>query len=354
VKPAVLAFGETELGSDAQPQTPKSLPGGAWIGRFGAVVGLALYAALLAAGWWATNHILPDTLTLRLAGRALVLHNVHDRIVSNAMTMLFILPLALWIEWITVGWARSSVRQMLFDRTNSIRTDIAFFLVSQAHLSDLVGKLMMLGASMISGLWIRNWMAAHLGFTIDAPAWPEALLVVLYFYAYTFFDYWTHRIDHSPWFWPLHRYHHAAEDFCVLTGGRAHPAAFVAVFVINLPLAVLGAPPTVMLYVNVAVTTLGFLIHSNIQSDWGWVGRWLVQSPAHHRLHHKLDMTYPTSQFSMAPIWDRLFGTWGKAPTPGLVIGVAAPYRHGFWIVPDLVRDYLDFWRALAGWRRDA
>ncbi|MFV4677350.1 sterol desaturase family protein, partial [Mycobacterium tuberculosis] len=108
----------------------------------------------------------------------------------------------------------------------------------------------------------------------------------LYFALYTFFDYWTHRIDHGRYFWPLHRYHHAAEDFCVVNSERQHPAQFVGIFIINLPLAVLGANPTVMIYVNVLVSTIGLLIHSRIDSNWGWFGRWVIQSPTHHRLHH--------------------------------------------------------------------
>ena len=55
-------------------------------------------------------------------------------------------------------------------------------------------------------------------------------------------------------------------------------------------------------------------------------------------------MTEPTGHFAMAPIWDRLFGTWRGTADPALVIGVDTPYRHGFWVAPDLARDYWHFW----------
>ena len=45
------------------------------------------------------------------------------------------------------------------------------------------------------------------------------------------------------------------------------------------PMGILGAPPEVMIYVNVLVTAIGFLIHSKIDADWGWFGRWVIQSP---------------------------------------------------------------------------
>jgi len=100
--------------------------------------------------------------------------------------------------------------------------------------------------------------------------------------------------------------------------------------------------------VNLVVLSLGFLIHSRIDSDWGWIGRWVLQSPNHHRLHHILDISLvPAGHFSMAPLWDRLFGTWRGDADQSLAIGVETAYRHGFWIVPDIARDYLDFWRGL-------
>jgi sterol desaturase/sphingolipid hydroxylase (fatty acid hydroxylase superfamily) len=104
-----------------------------------------------------------------------------------------------------------------------------------------------------------------------------------------------------------------------------------------------------MVTVNVMVIALGFLIHSKIDSNFGWVGRYIIQSPQHHRLHHQLDYTtVPTGHFGMAPVWDHLFGTWRGECDQTLVIGVETPYRHGFWLGPDLVRDYADFWKGWA------
>lgn len=308
------------------------------------ILGLFAYAGLLGAAWWALSRLLPDQATIQILGRGFSVGHVHDRILSEALLFLGILPFALWLECLVVGWSRSSTRRMLFDRTRSIKTDMALLVLAQGHVLDLAGRLMMLGASMLSGAWVRDQIATATGFTVDPTGLPILLQVVAYFYVYTFFDYWTHRLDHSRWFWPLHRYHHSAEDFCVATSARQHPAAFTVIFIINLPLAVLGAPPAVMIYVNVIATTVGFLIHSQMTSDWGWIGRWVIQSPLHHRLHHKLDMSEPTGHFAMAPIWDRLFGTWRGTADPALAIGVDTPYRHGFWVAPDLARDYWHFW----------
>jgi sterol desaturase/sphingolipid hydroxylase (fatty acid hydroxylase superfamily) len=321
--------------------------------RVAALAGLAIYGAAMAVGWCVLLRLTPDQVSLHVVGRTLALRDIHHRIVGNALLVFGLLPFALWVEYASVGWERSSIRALVAGRSPSMKTDLAIFVLGQAHVLDVAGRFLMLGASMISGLWLKNWLYARFGVAFDLTALPLVLQVVIYFFVYTFFDYWTHRVDHSYWFWPLHRYHHSAEEFCVLTSGRQHPVSFTSILIINVPLAVLGATPAVMIYVNVIVTGIGFLIHSQMQSDWGFIGRWVIQSPLHHRLHHKLDMSYPTGHFSMSPVWDRLFGTWSGKAEAGLAIGVSTRYRHGAWVVPDLARDYWDFWKSFVVRRVD-
>jgi hypothetical protein len=51
------------------------------------------------------------------------------------------------------------------------------------------------------------------------------------------------------------------------------------------------------------------------------------------------------------PVWDHLFGTWSGRSDKGVAIGVDTEYRQGFWVIPDLFRDYCDFWKGLGGRR---
>ncbi|HEY0266640.1 MAG TPA: sterol desaturase family protein, partial [Rhizomicrobium sp.] len=224
--------------------------------RAAMLAGFAAYAALLAAAWWGLVHLVPDRLSLRLMGHALNLHNLHDKILGNAAMVLLLLPAALWLECVVVGWEKSSCRALLTPSA-SMKTDLAVFVLDQTHMLGLIGKVMMLGASVISGVALRDWLAVRTGFVLDGAAMPLWLQVPVYFAAYSFFDYWAHRLGHTRWFWPLHRYHHAAEDFCVINGGRLHPAGFVGLFLINVPLPLLGATPEAMIWVNIAVTGLG-------------------------------------------------------------------------------------------------
>lgn len=322
------------------------------LARIAVILSFLAYVAAMGAAWWAVLQVVPTHVSFTVLGRTLDTESAHEHI-NNAALVFLLLPSVLWIEAVVVGWSRSSARQLLFSPTASLKTDLACFFLGQAHILDIFGRIMMLGASMISGAWIHDWLKATTGLALGPAPLPLLLQVVFYFLVYTFFDYWTHRLDHSRPFWPLHRYHHAASDFGVITAGRQHPAAFTGLFVVNLPMAILGAPADVMIYVNVLVVGIGFLIHSKIDANWGWVGRYVIQSPNHHRLHHKLDMSHPTGHFAVAPIWDRLFGTWYGDADASIPIGVDTPYSHGLFVPRDMLRDYWHFWIGLFGGRND-
>lgn len=308
------------------------------------------YVALLAMAWFGLGQTLPDQVTVSLLGHARTVSRIHDRILGDGVAVLAALPFVLWLECAVIGWEKSSARALLRPSA-SAATDLSNFLLEQTHLTGLIGKLMMLGASLVSGEMLRAWLLAKTGFAPNLGALPLLVQVPLGFAAYSFFDYWAHRAGHSRLFWPLHRYHHAAQEMVVLNGGRQHPAGFLAVFFLNIPMPLLGMGAEAMLWVNLGVTVLGFLIHSRLETDFGWIGRYVLQSPRHHRLHHKLDMTEQTGFFAMMPVWDRLFGGWNDQNGVHVAIGVDTDYRHGFWVVPDLLRDYRDFWLGLIGRR---
>jgi sterol desaturase/sphingolipid hydroxylase (fatty acid hydroxylase superfamily) len=344
LKPAAL-HPAAEIGVEtAQPRG---------LARATLIAAFVIYAVGAIGAWWLALQLFPPSLTLTFLGKSLHTDNVHAHL-NNIFLVFLLLPTALWIECVTVGWEESSLRQLIFARTPSLNTDLTVFILGQAHVIDIVGRVLMLGASMISGAWIHEAIKASTGVALGPPPLPFVLQLPIYFAIYSFFDYWAHRTDHTKYMWPLHRYHHSAEDFGVVTSVRQHPAAFTGIFVVNLPLAILGAPTDVMLYVNVLVVALGLLIHGKIDANWGWAGRWLVQSPNHHRLHHKLDMSRPTGHFAIMPIWDRLFGTWYEdRPDPKLAIGVDTPYQHGVFIPRDMARDYIHFWMGWFGGRSD-
>ncbi len=323
-------------------------PLGRRLARLTHPVALAVVAghlALLATGWWTLQHLIPDTLALRLLGQHLTLTQLHRRLIDRAVVAGLLVPAVFLLEYVWMGWTQSSVRQLVVRRTPSARADIACFLAGLTPPMALLSAAMSLGIVALSGVWLRQTVAHWAGFGLDIAGLPLAAQTALLFLLYSLFDYWSHRLDHSRAFWPLHRFHHSADDFTVLTAARTHPAVFTAVVGTTLPGVLLGAAPEALADLSLLVMTLRLVIHSRIDSDFGWVGRWLLQSPRHHRLHHALNRL--SINLALVPVWDRLFGTWREARPGPMAIGVPTPYRQGAWIGPDIWRDYREFWAGL-------
>lgn len=306
---------------------------------------LAGHLALLALGWWALNHLVPDTLTLNLFGHLRLVDEVHRRVINRTIEISLLLPSIFFLEYLCTGWAESSVRHLLVERTASGWSDVACYLFQMAPVWPLVTAIMSFGVAYVSGEGLRQILAHATGLKLSIAGTPLAFQTVVLFGLYTLFDYWSHRLDHSKVFWPLHRFHHSAESFSVLTAARVHPAMFTAVVGAILPGVFLGSDPAAMAYVGLVVIIIRLVVHSRIESNFGWVGRWIVQSPLHHRLHHSLNRM--PINLGLLPIWDRLFGTWRDAPQQAMRIGTPAHYRHGAWFVPDMWRDYCEFWTGL-------
>ena len=312
------------------------------------VVGYLVYLAGLFLVWKAVLLWTPDQVGLQMPGHNLHIANLHHHLYAQAMEAIVLFPALFIVELVLTGWQNSSLRY-LFSRAPSAMSDLACWLLGESRLMSLLALIMSLGVGLIGGDMIHAWIAKTTGVNLTTAGWPIWVQLPILFLIFSFFDYWNHRVDHAALFWPLHRFHHSAEQFCIMTTTRVHPAVFSSVISAVGPAAVLGAPPETIAELVVLVGLLRNVIHSRIDSNFGWIGRWVLQSPNHHRLHHVLDISVvPTGHFSLCPLWDRLFGTWRGEADQTLPIGVTdAPYRHGLWIGPDLWRDYMDFWK---GW----
>lgn len=307
------------------------------------------YLALVGALWWAVVNVLPDRLAFTAFGHALHIGDLHRRVLQHGSILVLIVPSILFAEMVFVGWRGSSLRHLLAERSPTALSDLAVFALWQTPLMTGLIAAMSLGVTLVSGAWLHDQIARLTGVSLSVAALPAPVQVLAFLGVFSFLDYWNHRIDHSRLFWPLHRFHHAAEEFTVINSVRIHPAAFTGVMSTTLPAVLFQASPDVIADVMLFVIALRYVIHSRIDSDFGWVGRWIVQSPVHHRLHHILDMSHATGHFAITPIWDHLFGTWRSDAgdyDQTLVIGVETPYRHGAWIAPDVWRDYRDFWKG--------
>lgn len=305
---------------------------------------LGIFALFIFGYEYLVSSFMPETLSFEFAGRRVDLHELPRKLLGSFLLTGLALLAAFAADAALAGWRESSVRHLTRFST-SARSDLVMWLLDKFRFTRWILYAFTFGIGLISGEWLRHWVGRHTGVEFTIGAWPLwAQLPVLYL-VYTYLDYWAHRVGHGRIFWPIHRFHHAATDFCIVTATRVHSADLAGVFIIGVPTAFMGPSGDALLALFVWITFLRAIIHSRIPSNWGWVGRWLVQSPLDHRMHHILDMSDgPGLNYSLLPLWDRLHGTWRPGGTPTLAIGVTdREYRHGLWVMPDLVRDYVDF-----------
>jgi sterol desaturase/sphingolipid hydroxylase (fatty acid hydroxylase superfamily) len=113
----------------------------------------------------------------------------------------------------------------------------------------------------------------------------------------------------------------------VLTAARDHPMErALGSMIVTIPAAMVDMPAENFLMVMLMAKMIGLIKHSNLLTNWGWFGKYVIQSPAAHRVHHSIDpVHYNTNFSSLFQFWDILFKTSyhpQSAETKFLKIGV--------------------------------
>ena len=196
-----------------------------------------------------------------------------------------------------------------------------------------------------------------------APAhWPVwtilSIATVLQLLAYELAYWFGHFLFHKlPALWEFHKVHHSAEVMTTLTELRQHPVEIIAfVNLIGLATGIAfgvmtyafgpGVQPFTLLNGNILLMmfliTYGHLRHSHMWIPFTGVAGRILQSPAHHQLHHSVDPVHFDKNLGFAlAIWDWAFGTLAIPPKTRepIVFGVAddaPPLRSalGAYVMP--------------------
>jgi sterol desaturase/sphingolipid hydroxylase (fatty acid hydroxylase superfamily) len=146
--------------------------------------------------------------------------------------------------------------------------------------------------------------------------------LLAYEFAYWGAHYAFHRI---PALWEFHKVHHSAEVMTTLTEMRQHPIEIIFFMnAISLATGVTfglttyvfgpGAGHMTLLNGNIALTlfmlTWGHLRHSHLWIPVQGLAGKLLQSPAHHQVHHSTDPRHFDKNLGFAlAVWDWAFGT---------------------------------------------
>jgi sterol desaturase/sphingolipid hydroxylase (fatty acid hydroxylase superfamily) len=143
----------------------------------------------------------------------------------------------------------------------------------------------------------------------------------------------NHRVDA---FWRFHALHHSQEEMSILTSFRAHPFVHTSFQLTAVPLIVLGTGGAVPASVLVGYIVLSTMPHANV--DWGFGPlRYVIVSPAYHRLHHDRDDRRGVNLATVLVVWDVLAGLAvfptrrrapGSAPVPTGLAGRPLPVEQ--------------------------
>lgn len=250
------------------------------------------------------------------------------------------------------------------------------WIAGEYETSDTATSLLMGFGSLVAGLlfgWIGAaalvWAYRFRVTEIGVSAGAIAAAFVLDDFVY----YWVHRIGHrSRWFWASHVVHHSSQHYNLSTALRqTWTGELNGLFVLKLPLALMGFHPALLAFVAGLNLIYQFFIHTQAIAH---LPRWVeavFNTPSHHRVHHGRDPHYlDTNYAGVFILWDRLFGSFvaeQAAPPPryGLVrnLGTFNPMRvalHEFvaigrdLILPGLtVRQRLAYLFAPPGWSHD-
>ncbi len=176
------------------------------------------------------------------------------------------------------------------------------------------------------------WYAAERGWGLFAAVAAAPLVAgIVSFLALDLTIYLQHRLFHAvPALWRVHRVHHADGELDVSTGQRFHPVEIaLSLGIQSAAVVALGAPPLSVLLFQAVLNATSLFTHANLALAAALERplRWLVVTPALHRIHHSAAPGESDWNFGFNLVaWDRLFGTLREAPEAGeerLEIGLA-------------------------------
>lgn len=207
---------------------------------------------------------------------------------------------------------------------------------------DAGASLMMgLGYTAIGGisatgiLAVHYFVYAHRLFDIPWAWWS----MVVCFFAEDLTYYSFHRVSHERrWFWASHVVHHSSQHYNLSTALRqTWTSVFGLAWIFWLPLSFIGFPPAMVLFFSGISIVYQFWIHTETIGRLGPL-EWVMNTPAHHRLHHATNPPYLDVNYAgVLIIWDRLLGTLvlerdDEKPRYGIVSNLASfnPLRIAF------------------------
>lgn len=152
--------------------------------------------------------------------------------------------------------------------------------------------------------------------------------LMLLFLGQEFAYYWMHRASHQVrWMWASHAVHHTPEHIHLASALRLGVTGFLSgEWLFYLPLYLVGFNPVAVTLMSALNLFYQFFLHNDVVGRLGPL-EWILNTPAHHRVHHASNPVYLDRNYGgVLIVWDRLFGTFAaEKPRTEIVYGLTHP-----------------------------
>lgn len=259
----------------------------------------------------------------------------------NIISIFILTVCVIGLEYFMIKDKKQTSFKHLLTFDKSIQNDILSWFIDLFGLFTFGGVLLTFGSFYFVTVSIYKHPEYHLHFNqlIKNPLLQFIVLFVLR----DLKEYWQHRFFHTykP-FWNLHAFHHSSNKLAIISGHRGHMVEGMIAGVLDaLLFMILGSPLLNLVYL-VYIKEIHFLVtHSNFTSSWGFVGKYILVSPATHRLHHSNKEEHFNRNFSgMFIFGDKIFGTYYDHKNEILNFGVPKSHynKHGYFY--DMIYSY--------------
>jgi len=275
----------------------------------------------------------------------IILNSMWDQLVStDKLKYVLILSFCFLIDLVFIGFNKSAISSIL-KPDKSTKSDIYIFLIGLIGLRYYFILFSFLLIGYFSSAWVETNLAFNWLHTIDS----SILQLLVYMIIYDFLDYWIHRSAHRvSWWWEVHRFHHSATKFNIITVARSHPLDLAfGDFITIIPMTLIGVPIEQLLVITILRSMLGKLQHSMIDWDFGIIGKYILMSPVAHRIHHSPYPEHWDKHYGHTFIfWDRIFGTYYSGNFVNDRVGLSNTTDNEKGLIYDIAMGQINFFKA--------
>ena len=217
-------------------------------------------------------------------------------------------------------------------------TVFSFILFKKTYKKELLVNLVTGAVSIFTVGFFKTYIFSYLFIKAYEWRWFEIGIHwytwVIGFFAYTFYDYFTHVLYHRVrLFWCFHSVQHSVQHMNSSAGFRASVLDVFSLNIFLLLLPLCGIHPLVYFIIYSIHKFWGMFIHVN-ERFVNKIGllEYLLVSPSNHHLHHASNAAYIDKNYGeFVPWYDMLFGTYVQENEKPRYGTVNVQRELGFW-----------------------